>query len=62
MEDIFKEMLRKSNTLSSWTRGQVDSVNRLQAAWERLYGLLDNYEHIISKQVSVIMKGGASLG
>lgn len=54
MEDLYKEMIRKSQMLASWTRERVDSVNRLQAAWERLQSLLDNYEHIIAKQVSYI--------
>lgn len=51
MEGLFEELLRKSQMLASWTREKVDSVNRLQTAWERLHSLLDNYEHIIAKQV-----------
>lgn len=46
--------------LSSWTRERVDSVNRLQAAWERLQSLLDNYEHIIARQLET-MKSSLSV-
>lgn len=51
MEETFNEMLKKSQILASWSREQVDSVNRLKGAWERLQSLLDNHQHIIAKQV-----------
>lgn len=51
MEKLFTEMLQKSRILSSWTREKLDSVNRLNGAWERLQSLLENHQHIIAKQV-----------
>lgn len=51
MGKVFREMLEKSRVLSSWTREKLDSVNRLNGAWERLQNLLENHQHIISKQV-----------
>lgn len=55
MEELFNEMTRKSKTLSSWSREQVDAVNRLKNAWDRLQSLLENHQHIIAKQVSVFI-------
>lgn len=46
-------MMKKSQTLASWTREHIDSVNRLEAAWERLQNLLSNHEHIMAKQVKL---------
>lgn len=54
MEDLYESMCLKAKTLASWTREQIDSVNRLQAAWERLQSLLENHEHIIAKQMQTI--------
>ncbi|KAK5644080.1 hypothetical protein RI129_007925 [Pyrocoelia pectoralis] len=54
MEGLYQEMMRKSKMLSSWTRERVDSVNRLKGAWERLQNLLENYEHIIAKQMETM--------
>lgn len=51
MESLYVEMTQKSQTLSSWTRERVDSVSRLMGAWERLQGLLENYQYIMAKQV-----------
>lgn len=53
MQKLFDEMVNKNNTLSIWTRERVDSVARLQAAWERLQSLIDNHQHLISKQVTM---------
>lgn len=47
-------MLNKSQTLASWSREQVDSVNRLKGAWERLGSLINNHQHIMAKQVRII--------
>lgn len=52
MDKTYTEMIMKSQVLSSWTREQVDSVNRLRGAWERLQSLLENHQHIVAKQVS----------
>lgn len=52
MDETYSEMIQKSQILASWTREQVDSVNRLKGAWQRLQSLLENHQHIISKQVS----------
>lgn len=52
MESTFKEMLNKSKTLASWSREQVDSVNRLKGAWERLGSLISNHQHIMARQVN----------
>ncbi|RZC33069.1 cytoplasmic dynein 2 heavy chain 1 [Asbolus verrucosus] len=54
MEECYNQMIQKSQILSSWTREQVDSVNRLKGAWERLQSLLENHQHIISKQIETI--------
>ena len=54
MEECYNQMIQKSQTLSSWTREQVDSVNRLKGAWERLQSLLENHQHIIAKQMATI--------
>ncbi|CAG9772440.1 unnamed protein product [Ceutorhynchus assimilis] len=54
MEITFKEMLNKSQTLASWSREQVDSVNRLKGAWERLGSLISNQQHIMAKQMETI--------
>lgn len=54
MEDCYNKMVQKSQTLSSWTREQVDAVNRLKGAWERLQSLLENHQHIIAKQMEII--------
>lgn len=54
MEKLFKEMLQKSKTLASWTRERLDSVNRVQAAWERLQNLMENHQHIIAKQIETV--------
>ncbi|XP_050308266.1 cytoplasmic dynein 2 heavy chain 1-like [Anthonomus grandis grandis] len=54
METTFKEMLNKSQTLASWSREQVDSVNRLKGAWERLGSLINNHQHIMAKQMETI--------
>lgn len=51
MQNLFTEMLQKANVLSSWTREKLDSVSRLNGAWERLQSLLENHQHIIAKQV-----------
>lgn len=51
MKKMFEETFNKNKTLANWTRERVDSVARLQAAWERLEGLIDNHQHLISKQV-----------
>ncbi|GLV36076.1 beethoven [Carabus blaptoides fortunei] len=48
---LFEEMENKNKTLASWSRERVDSVANLQAAWERLQSLIDNHQHLISKQV-----------
>lgn len=55
MEELFTEMSQKAHTLSSWSREQVVVVNRLKGAWDRLQNLLDNYQHIMEKQVSLII-------
>lgn len=44
-------MLNKAQTLASWSREQVDSVNRLKGAWERLGSLISNHQHIMARQV-----------
>jgi dynein heavy chain 2 len=54
MEECYNQMIQKSQILSSWTREQVDSVNRLKGAWERLQSLLENHQHIIAKQMETI--------
>uniref|UniRef100_A0A6P7FU93 Cytoplasmic dynein 2 heavy chain 1 n=1 Tax=Diabrotica virgifera virgifera TaxID=50390 RepID=A0A6P7FU93_DIAVI len=54
MEELFNEMSRKAQTLSSWSREQVSVVNRLKGAWDRLQSLLDNYQHIMEKQMETI--------
>ncbi|GJQ81470.1 btv [Trypoxylus dichotomus] len=54
MEELYESMCLKAKTLAGWTREQIDSVNRLQAAWERLQSLLENHEHIISKQMQTV--------
>ncbi|XP_015834463.1 cytoplasmic dynein 2 heavy chain 1 [Tribolium castaneum] len=54
MEECYNQMVQKSQTLSSWTREQVDAVNRLKGAWERLQSLLENHQHIIAKQMETI--------
>ncbi|XP_017783105.1 PREDICTED: cytoplasmic dynein 2 heavy chain 1 [Nicrophorus vespilloides] len=54
MTKIYQEMIQKAENLASWTRERIDSVKRLQAAWERLESLLENYQHIIAKQVDNI--------
>lgn len=54
MEQTFKILSQKSQILSSWTREQVDSVNRLKGAWERLQSLLENHQHIIAKQMQTM--------
>ena len=54
MEECYNQMIQKSQTLSSWTREQVDSVNRLKGAWERLQSLLENHQHIIAQQMATI--------
>lgn len=51
MKLLFEEMENKNKTLASWSRERVDSVANLQAAWERLQSLMDNHQHLISKQV-----------
>lgn len=51
MQKLLDEVVNKNRTLSSWTRERVDSVARLEAAWERLLSLIDNHQHLISKQV-----------
>ncbi|CAG9863949.1 unnamed protein product [Phyllotreta striolata] len=54
MENLFDEMTKKAQTLSSWSREQVVMVNRLKGAWDRLQNLLDNYQHIMEKQMEII--------
>lgn len=54
MEETFNELSRKSQTLSSWSREQVDAVNRLKGAWDRLQSLLQNHQHIIAKQMEMV--------
>lgn len=54
MEELHESMCLKAKTLANWTREQIDSVNRLQAAWERLQSLLENHEHIIAKQLQTV--------
>ncbi|XP_044749353.1 cytoplasmic dynein 2 heavy chain 1 [Coccinella septempunctata] len=54
MDKTYTEMIMKSKVLSSWTREQVDSVNRLKGAWERLQSLLENHQHIVAKQMETI--------
>ncbi|CAH0554579.1 unnamed protein product [Brassicogethes aeneus] len=54
MQEVFDEMLKKSVTLSSWSREQVDSVNRLKGAWERLLSLIESHHTIIEKQMDNI--------
>ncbi|XP_066245842.1 cytoplasmic dynein 2 heavy chain 1 [Euwallacea similis] len=54
MEGVFKELLNKSKTLASWSREQVDSVNRLKGAWERLGSLINNHQHIMARQMETI--------
>lgn len=54
MEKLYREMIQKSKTLSTWTRERLDSVNRIQTAWERMESLLENHHHIISKQVETV--------
>ncbi|XP_018579489.1 cytoplasmic dynein 2 heavy chain 1 [Anoplophora glabripennis] len=54
MEETFNEMVKKSQILASWSREQVDAVNRLKGAWERLQSLLENHQHIIAKQMETI--------
>lgn len=56
MQKLFDEILNKNKTLANWTRERVDSVARLQTAWERLEGLISNHQHLISKQVSTFCK------
>ncbi|KAL3266580.1 hypothetical protein HHI36_010744 [Cryptolaemus montrouzieri] len=53
MDRTYTEMIMKAQVLSSWTREQVDSVNRLKGAWERLQSLLENHQHIVAKQVKL---------
>lgn len=53
MQKLFEDMDNKNKTLASWTRERVESVVRLQAAWERLQSLVDNHKHLISKQVDI---------
>ncbi|KAK9876588.1 hypothetical protein WA026_013968 [Henosepilachna vigintioctopunctata] len=50
----YTDMIMKSQILASWTREQVDSVNRLKGAWERLQSLLENHQHIVAKQMETI--------
>ncbi|XP_056634261.1 cytoplasmic dynein 2 heavy chain 1 [Diorhabda sublineata] len=54
MEELFNEMSKKSQILSSWSREQVGAVNRLKGAWDRLQNLLTNYQHIMEKQMETI--------
>ncbi|XP_074038391.1 dynein cytoplasmic heavy chain beethoven [Leptinotarsa decemlineata] len=54
MLEVFKEMSKKSQILSSWSREQVSSVGRLKGAWDRLQSLLDNHQHIMAKQMETI--------
>lgn len=51
MQEVFDEMVKKTQTLSSWSREQIDSVNRLKGAWERLLSLIDSHHLIIEKQM-----------
>ncbi|XP_030763708.1 cytoplasmic dynein 2 heavy chain 1 [Sitophilus oryzae] len=54
MEIVFNEMVQKSKALSSWSREQVDAVNRIKGAWERLGSLIENHQHIMAKQMETV--------
>ncbi|XP_060532310.1 cytoplasmic dynein 2 heavy chain 1 isoform X2 [Cylas formicarius] len=54
MKQTLNEMFAKSQILGNWSREQVDSVNRLKGAWERLQSLIDNFQHIMAKQLENI--------
>ncbi|KAL1506398.1 hypothetical protein ABEB36_005769 [Hypothenemus hampei] len=54
MEATYKEMLNKSKILASWSREQVDSVNRLKGAWERLGSLINNHQYIMARQMETV--------
>ncbi|XP_076274081.1 dynein cytoplasmic heavy chain beethoven isoform X2 [Rhynchophorus ferrugineus] len=51
MEAVYNEMVEKSKILSGWSREQVDAVNRIKGAWERLGSLISNHQHIMAKQM-----------
>lgn len=51
MEVVYKEQTRKCQTLSSWTKENVDSLTRLIGGWERLQSLLSNHQYIVEQQV-----------
>nr|XP_022905741.1 cytoplasmic dynein 2 heavy chain 1 [Onthophagus taurus] len=54
MEELYISTCMKAKTLATWNREQIDSVVRLQAAWDRLSSLLENHKHIISKQIETV--------
>lgn len=54
MEEVFKVMSLKSQTLSSWTREQIDSVSRIKGSWDRLQNLSENYQHIMGRQMETV--------
>lgn len=51
MQPVFDEVLKKSQTLSRWTREYIDTINVLEGAWNRLISLFDNHQHIMAQQV-----------
>lgn len=51
MEPIFKEVLKKSETLSKWCKEYIDTINVLEGAWNRLISLFENHHHIVAQQV-----------